>query len=51
MRPALFWDTTQHIVALPYRRFETTDRSHIQGPNLSVPASRDLNSQSQLQGT
>jgi len=27
---ALFWDITQRIVVIPYRRFETTYRSHLQ---------------------
>ena len=31
MRNALFWVTTQRVVAIPYRRFGTTFRSQIQG--------------------
>jgi len=33
-RTALFWAITQRVVAIPYRRFGTTYRSHLQG---SVP--------------
>jgi len=31
-RPSLFWDLTQWRLALSYRRFGTTYRSHLQGP-------------------
>ena len=31
MRTALFWDITQRIVVMHYRRFGTTYRSHHQG--------------------
>ena len=31
MRSALFWLITQHRVAIPYRRFGTAYRSHLQG--------------------
>ena len=31
VRTALFWAITQRIVVIPYRRFETTYRSHLQG--------------------
>jgi len=31
MRYALFWVPTLRIVAIPYRRFGTTCRSHLQG--------------------
>jgi hypothetical protein len=31
MRAALFWDITQLVVVIPYRRFGTTYRSHLQG--------------------
>ena len=31
MRSALFWVITQHRVVIPYRRFGTTYRSHLQG--------------------
>ena len=27
----VFWDITQFIVVIPYRRFGTTYRSHLQG--------------------
>jgi hypothetical protein len=30
MRYALFWDITQLVVGIPYRRFGTTFRSHFQ---------------------
>jgi len=33
MRPALFWDLTQHRLVISYRRFVTTYRSHHQGSN------------------
>jgi hypothetical protein len=32
LRSALFWDITHHRVALLYRRFGATYRSHLQGP-------------------
>jgi hypothetical protein len=28
---ALFWDVTQRIIVIHYRRFGTTSRSHLQG--------------------
>ena len=31
LRSALFWVVTQRVVAVPYRRFGTTYRSHLQG--------------------
>jgi len=31
-RTVLFWAITQRVVAIPYRRFRTTYRSHLQGP-------------------
>jgi hypothetical protein len=31
MKYALFWDIAQSRVAIPYRRFGTTYRSHLQG--------------------
>jgi len=31
MRSALFWDLTQRRFVIPYRRFGTTYRSHLQG--------------------
>ena len=31
MRSALLWVTTQRIVVIPYGRFGTTYRSHLQG--------------------
>jgi hypothetical protein len=33
MISALFWDITQRRVVVPYRRFGTTYRSHLQGPS------------------
>ena len=30
MRSVLFWDITQWIVVIPYRRFGTTYKSHLQ---------------------
>ena len=32
VRSTLFWDMTQSTLELPYRRFETTYRSHLQAP-------------------
>jgi hypothetical protein len=32
LRSALFWDVAQRTVVIPYRRFGTTYRSHLQGP-------------------
>jgi hypothetical protein len=29
LRTALFWDITQGVVVIPYRRFGTTYRSHL----------------------
>jgi len=37
MRTEVFWDSTQRTVIIPYRRFGTTSKSHLQGsinPNL-----------------
>ena len=31
VRTALFWTITQRVVVIPYRRFGTTYRSHLQG--------------------
>ena len=31
MKSELFWDITQRMMAVPYRRFGTTCRSHLQG--------------------
>jgi hypothetical protein len=31
MRSALWWDFTQRIMAVPYRRFGTTYRYHLHG--------------------
>jgi hypothetical protein len=31
MRAAFFWDITQRVVAIPYRRFEITYWSHFKG--------------------
>ena len=39
MRPALFWDITQRIVAIPYRRFGKTYLSHLQRTRNPVPSS------------
>jgi hypothetical protein len=36
MRFAIFWDITQRIVAISYRRFGTTYTSHIQASNSRV---------------
>jgi hypothetical protein len=33
MRSALFWDLTQRRMVVGYRRFKTTYRYHLQGPN------------------
>jgi len=33
---ALFWVITQRIVAIPYRRFGTTYRSHLQGQEIQL---------------
>ena len=34
MRTALFWDITQRVVVIPYRRLGTTNRPHLhKGPN------------------
>jgi hypothetical protein len=33
MRSAFFWDFTQRRMVVPYRRFETTYRSRLQGPS------------------
>jgi len=37
MKSALFWDITQHRVEIPYRRFGTTYRSHLQGSRTLWP--------------
>jgi len=37
MRSALFWGTTQRRVAISYRRFRTTYRSHLQGSRFLYP--------------
>jgi hypothetical protein len=34
MRSAIFWDVTQCVVAIPYGRFGTTYRSHLQGSRI-----------------
>ena len=34
LRSALFWEITRHIVVIPYRRFETSYRSHFQGSEI-----------------
>jgi len=34
MRSALFWVITKQVVEIPYRRFGTTYRSHIQGSRI-----------------
>jgi hypothetical protein len=31
LRPTLFWAVTQQVVVIPYRRFGTTYRPHLQG--------------------
>jgi hypothetical protein len=36
MRTALFWPITQHAVVIPYRRFETTYRPHLQGSRIHL---------------
>jgi hypothetical protein len=36
VRSALFWDIEHIILALPYRRFETTYRAHPQGSKIST---------------
>ena len=38
-RTALFWAITQRVLAITYRRFETTYRSHIQGSRIQEPIS------------
>jgi hypothetical protein len=37
VRSPLFWVVTQRIVAVTYRRFGTTYRSHIKGPINPIP--------------
>jgi hypothetical protein len=34
LRSALFWVITKRILAIPYRRFGTTFRSHLQGQEI-----------------
>jgi len=34
MKSALFWDITQPMVAIPYRRFGTTYESHLKGQEI-----------------
>jgi len=34
LRSALFWEITQRIVVIPYRRFGTSYRSHFQGSEI-----------------
>ena len=34
MRSALFWDITQPMLAIPYRRFGTTYESHLKGQGI-----------------
>jgi hypothetical protein len=34
LKTALFWGITQRVVAISYRRFGITYRSHIQGPRI-----------------
>ena len=34
LRPAFFWDITQRMVVIPYRRFGTNYRSHLQGSKI-----------------
>jgi hypothetical protein len=34
MRCTLFWEIAQRIVVIPYRRFGTTYRSHLQGSRI-----------------
>jgi hypothetical protein len=34
MRSALFWDITQRMVAIPYRRFGTTYGSHLKSQEI-----------------
>jgi len=36
-RSALFWDSAQRRVLIPYRRFGTTHRSHLKGTGFIVP--------------
>ena len=33
-RTALFWAVTQQVAVIPYRRFRTTSRSHLQGQRI-----------------
>jgi hypothetical protein len=42
MRTALFWVTTQRVVAIPYRRFGTTYRSCLQGSRLTLKDVADM---------
>ena len=37
IRTALFWTITQRVVVIPYRRFGTTYRSHLQASRISTP--------------
>ena len=41
MRSALFWGITQWRVVIPYRRFRTTYRSHLQGSRFLYPCRWD----------
>ena len=43
-RTALFWVITQRVVVIPYRRFGTTYRSHLQGSRVknSLPLRREV---------
>ena len=36
MRTALIWTITQRVVVIPYQRFETTYRSHLQRSRIRI---------------
>jgi hypothetical protein len=38
LRTALYWAVTQRVVVIPYRRFGTTYRSHLQGSRIKERA-------------
>jgi hypothetical protein len=42
MRSALFWDITQRLVEIVYRRFGTTYQSHLQGSRTSASCGSNL---------
>jgi hypothetical protein len=51
MRSTLFWDIVQRILVLPYRRFGTTYRFHLQGVKKTYDSGRWASSLSRNVGT